>query len=457
MPADEQPRSVLDVARGVLDELDLDRVIDRVLEAARELTGARYAALGVLGDRLELDRFITVGIDEDTRRAIGDLPRGHGVLGELIRNPVPLRLSSIGEHPRSYGCPRGHPRMQTFLGVPVLVAGAPYGSLYLTEKTAGAEFTDSDQQSVMTLAKFAGVAIDHARRYTDAAVRGEELARTVATLQATSEITRAVGGMTDLEAILEVVAKRGRALVSARALFIELVDHDGLVVAAAAGERPASVIGEHVALADSVASAALRTGTTQRLEDDLNRVRFDQHGLGRFGVNAEAGMVVPLVVHNQSYGVLIALDRLQEGSTFNVEDQALLEAFATSAANAVATASTAATELHIQRLAGAEGERGRWARELHDETLQSLAGVQISLSTGRRSGGVQALEGVVDQAAKTSRKRSRTSAHWSQTCAPQRWLTWASNLRSKRFANGRVATASRSTPRSISPTSRAAS
>jgi signal transduction histidine kinase len=397
---EEQTRSLLDVAGSVLGELDLDLVIDRVLEAARELTGARYAALGVLGvSRLELDRFITVGIDEDTRRTIGDLPHGRGVLGELIRDPVPLRLANVGEHSRSYGFPRGHPPMQTFVGVPILVAGVPFGSLYLTEKAAGAEFTDSDEDSLMTLAKFAGVAIDHARRYTDAAARGEELARTVAALQATTEITRAVGGMTDLEAILELVAKRGRALVSARALFIELVDDNGLVVAAAAGERPENVIGEQVALADTVASAALRTGTTQRLEDELNRVRFGQHGLGRLGVSAQAGMVVPLVFHNQSYGVLIALDRLHEGPTFNAEDQELLEAFATSAATAVATARTAASELHIERLAAADGERGRWARELHDETLQSLAGVQISLSAARRSGGLQALEGVVGQAA----------------------------------------------------------
>lgn len=397
---EEQARSLLDVAGSVLGELNLDVVIDRVLEAARELTGARYAALGVLGaSRLELDRFITVGIDEDTHREIGVLPRGRGVLGELIRNPVPLRLSNVGEHPRSYGFPLGHPPMQTFLGVPILVSGVPFGSLYLTEKTGGTEFTDSDQESVMTLAKFAGVAIDHARRYTDAAAHGEELARRFAALRATTEITRAVGGMTDVEAILKLVAKRGRALVSARALFIELVDDNGLVVAAAAGERPASVIGEQVALADTVASAALRTGTTQRLEDELNRVRFDQHGLGRLGISAQAGMVVPLVFRNQSYGVLIALDRLEQGPTFNAEDQELLEAFATSAATAVATARTTASELQIQRLAAAEGERGRWARELHDETLQSLAGVQINLSVGRRAGDLQALEGVVGQAA----------------------------------------------------------
>ena len=125
------------------------------------------------GSRTELDRFITVGIDEHVRAEIGALPRGRGVLGELIRDPVPLRLSEVGEHPRSYGFPLGHPPMHSFLGVPILVGGVPFGSLYLTEKADGNQFTDEDEESVTTLARFAGLAIDHARRYTGAATRGD--------------------------------------------------------------------------------------------------------------------------------------------------------------------------------------------------------------------------------------------------------------------------------------------
>ena len=396
---DEQARGLLDVAGRVLGELDLEIVIDRVLESARGLTGARYAALGVLdSSRTELERFITVGVDEHARTEIGVLPRGRGVLGELILDPVPLRLAEIGQHPRSYGFPLGHPPMHTFLGVPILIGGVPFGSLYLTEKAGGGQFTDADEESVTTLARFSGVAIDHARRYTGAAARGDELARTVAAFEATAEITRAVSGVTDLEMILELVAKRGRALVSAGALLIELVDGGELVVAAGAGELPAGLIGERFPLADTVASAALRSGTTQRLEVGLNRARFDQHGLGRFEISADAGLAVPLVFHNQRYGVLIALGRLHDGPEFTAEDQQLLEAFANSAATAVATASTAASELHRQRLAAAEDERGRWARELHDETLQSLAGLRVSLSAARRTGSSPVLEEAVVQA-----------------------------------------------------------
>lgn len=218
------PSSVLEVAGSVLSDLDVEVVLDRVVNAARELTGARYAAIGVLNaSRTGLARFITVGIDEDTRRHIGPLPTGHGVLGELIRDPVPLRLAKVGNHPRSYGFPAGHPPMQSFLGVPVMVAGAPFGNLYLTDKPDGDLFTEADEKAVVLLSEFAGVAIDHAQRYSGSEARRGELERTVAALDATIQISRALGGQTDLATVLELVAKRGRDLVSARALVIEQI------------------------------------------------------------------------------------------------------------------------------------------------------------------------------------------------------------------------------------------
>jgi two-component system, NarL family, sensor histidine kinase DevS len=142
---------------------------------------------------------------------------------------------------------------------------------------------------------------------------------------------------------------------------------------------------------------ALRTRTTHRLEVDINRARFDQHGLGQLGVSAAAGPVVPLMFHGQTYGALIALDRLQDGPAFAAGDQAVLEGFATSAAISVATARSAASELRRQRVAAAEEERGRWARELHDETLQSLAALRLGLSMARRRAGAEVLDEAVVQ------------------------------------------------------------
>ncbi len=383
---DKTTQGILDVARSVLAELDLDVVLERVVEAAQELTEARYAALGVLNEsKTELARFLTKGIDAETHAAIGALPRGRGVLGALIDNPVPLRLADVGHHARSYGFPHGHPPMSTFLGVPIIVAGTPFGNLYLTEKAHGAEFSDADEQAVCVLAEFAGVAIDHARRYTGARERRDELERTVAALEATTQIARAVGGETDPEVVLALVAKRGRALVSARALLIELVEGEELIVAAGAGELPAGLVGQRVAGADTVAAHAIRTRRVQRIEEQLNRARFEEHGAGRYGLQVAAGLVVPLIFRGQTHGVLVALDRLRDGPSFTAEDERLLEAFATSAATAVATARSVAFERQRQRIAAAESERYRWARELHDDTLQSLSALRIGLSVASRS------------------------------------------------------------------------
>jgi len=369
------------LARDVLSELDLEVVLRRVLESARELSGARYAALGVTDEsRAELERFITLGIDEEDRERIGDLPRGRGVLGELIAHPVPLRLDDVGAHPHSYGFPPGHPPMKTFLGVPVLIGGVPFGNLYLTEKVGGEEFTEQDEQTIVLLAEFAGVAIDHARRYSRLDAQHSELKRTVDALDATMQIARALGGETDLDLILGLVAKRGRALVAARALVIEHEQAGEMVVAAGAGELPDGLVGERVDMQDSLASAALRISQTLRLEDQPNRARFERHGLGRLGVQADAGLVVPLIFRGRGYGVLIAVDRLEGGPAFSREDQRLLEAFAASAATAVATAVTVEGERRRQRLAAAEQERAHWARELHDETLQNLAALRLGLA-----------------------------------------------------------------------------
>jgi signal transduction histidine kinase len=395
---DQATQGVLTVARSVLEQLDVEEVLERVLDAACELTGARYAALGVLDpSREKLARFVTRGISEAEHRTIGALPTGRGVLGELIHNPRPLRLADVGSHPYSYGFPAGHPPMGSFLGVPIVVRDEPYGNLYLTEKQGGAEFTEEDEQAAVLLADFAGVAIDHARRFTSSEASRVQLQRTVDALDATIQIARAVGGETDLDAILALVAKRGRALVSARVLLIELLRGDELVMSAAAGEVPEGLLGLRMTLENTVASAALRAHRSHRLSDRLMRARFEQHGVGQLGVAAEHGLVVPLIFRNRRYGVLLALDHL-EHRDFSSDEQNLLEAFAASAATAVATAQSAADEQRRQGIAAAEAERGRWARELHDETLQALGNLRLMLSSARRTGDPRVVGAAVDQA-----------------------------------------------------------
>jgi signal transduction histidine kinase len=377
--------AILDVAASVLSDLDLDRVLDSVAESARQIAGAQFSALGVMDEsRSRLDRFITAGIDEQTRQRIGRPPLGRGVLGELISHCRPLRLDDVGKHPHSYGFPPGHPPMASFLGVPVYVAGEPFGNLYLTNKEGGGSFTELDERAVILMAQFAGIAIDHARRYSSAESQRLELRSTVEALDATVQIAQAVGGETNLDSVLELVAKRGRALVSARALVIERVTDGRTTVAAAAGEVPAAILGREVDSTGSVASSALRSLRTLRLEEDANRIRFQRYGLGSLGFTADCGLVVPLVFRGQGYGVLIAIDRLDDGAAFDADDERLLEAFASSAATAIATAVSAQKERERQRLAATEQERARWARELHDDTLQNLAALRLALSGQRR-------------------------------------------------------------------------
>jgi signal transduction histidine kinase len=374
-------RELIDVGRSLMAELDPEVVFRRMLEVACELTGARYAALGVLDeDRHELERFITHGIDAAGHRAIGNLPRGRGILGLLIEQPRPLRLGDVGAHPRSYGFPPAHPPMSTFLGVPVMIRGHAWGNLYLTEKAEG-EFDEADEQSAVILAEWAAIAVENARLYRSVESRGDEMERAVHKLEATTEISRAVGGETDLSRILEIVVKRGRALVEARSLLILLRDGDELAPASIAGEREGPVVEARVPVAGSIPGQVLEAGEPRRVID-LDPSLMARPSRPEAGVTA---LLVPLVFRGQALGVLVALDPLVRETGFSDEDEQDLVSFAASAAIAVATAQSIAEERTRESIAATERERGRWARELHDESLQSLAGLRVLLSAARRS------------------------------------------------------------------------
>ena len=376
-------RRLLDVGRGLVSELDREAVLRQLLEVARELTGARYAALGILDTtRNELERFLVLGIDEEVHRAIGDLPTGRGVLGELIREPKALRLRDISEHPRSYGFPPAHPSMTTFLGVPISIRGEVWGNIYLTEKDQG-EFDERDEEALIVLAEWAGIAIDNARLYEHVEGRREELERAVRSLEATTAIAQAVGGETNLQRVLELVVKRARALVSARSLLILLADEEELRVAAVAGEARSALVGSRVSRADSVLGHVLRTGHVERLGDVGARMRL---GLGELAEDVSTAMLVPLSLRGKTGGVLLALDRVGDRGEFDDEDERLMRSFAASAATAVATAQSVSAEQLRRSIDAAESERGRWARELHDETLQGLGALQMLFTSAQRKG-----------------------------------------------------------------------
>jgi two-component system, NarL family, sensor histidine kinase DevS len=390
-------RRLIDVGNEVLSELDLEAVLESVVEAARELTGARYAALGVLDpERRELERFINVGIDEETRRGIGSLPRGRGVLGELIREPLPLRLRDVERHPHAYGFPPGHPPMHSFLGVPIAVRGETYGNLYMTEKEGGGQFDGSDEEAAVTLASWAGIAIENARLYTSLSEREVEVEQALRRAETSVDIARTVGGETDVERVLDLIVKRARALVEARALLVLLHRGDCLFVAAHAGEVSPEAESLEVPIEDAVFGGAIQ----ERVSHRLDRTTPPSRARLREQLGAETALVVPMLFRGRAVGLLVALDREAGGLEFDQEDERLLQSFASSAATAVATAQTVESERLRQQVESAARERERWARELHDDTLQNLAAIRIQLATALQSGGEERAERIESAAEK---------------------------------------------------------
>ena len=388
-------RTLIDLGGFIVSELDLETLLRRVLDAAVELTGARYAALGVLNaNRSELERFLTVGIDEDTQRKIGDLPRGRGVLGVLTDDPKPLRLAHVGDHAASYGFPAGHPPMGTFLGVPIFIGGEPWGNIYLTEKEGG-EFDEADEETIVVLARWAGIAVENARFYHNVEVQRIELERAVGSLRATQAVALAVGAEVDLERSLELIVKRGRALVEARTIVIMLRDGEDLVVAAMAGHGERGV-GLRIPVAGSTSGQVMLGGRPELIDDVPSRLLISAAKLGV--PDARTALIVPLAYRGDPLGVVLAFDRNPGAAPFTDEDERALRAFAASAATAVVIAQSVQKQRLRDTLTAAEQERKRWARELHDETLQALAGIRVLLSSARRAGTAEALDQATGQA-----------------------------------------------------------
>jgi signal transduction histidine kinase len=174
--AQRQTAGLVEAGLAIASEHDLDALLQRIADLAREVVGARYAAVGVVGADGLLLRFVYSGIDKQTAQAIGDLPHGRGLLRVLLEGGRPIRQRKISEHPDSYGFPPNHPPMDSFLGVPIVVRGRIFGRLYLTEKQGAGEFTKDDERIAIALAAQAGVAIQTANLIEEVRARGDELA-----------------------------------------------------------------------------------------------------------------------------------------------------------------------------------------------------------------------------------------------------------------------------------------
>jgi len=364
-------RGLVDAGIALSSELSLDDLLKKLAETAASLTGARYAALGVIDESgTGLERFVHTGIDAETVDAIGELPRGNGILGALITDARSLRLTAITDDPRSVGFPPNHPPMRGFLGVPIALRGRAYGNLYLTEKAKG-PFTDEDQELVETLASQAAVAIENARLYEDAT-------NWSAQLEALNEVGTALAGEIELPRLLKLISRRLRGLISARVVTIALSTSYGtLRIEAADGADDEDILGLQLKRAGSKSGAVLESRRAERVDSLADDPEVDQEATRVLG--ARTGLYVPLVARGRSIGVIGAHDKEGEDPRFSDDDVRLAETFATRAAVAVDLSARVAGDALRRVVEAQELERRRLARELHDQTGQELISVLLGL------------------------------------------------------------------------------
>jgi signal transduction histidine kinase len=365
-------RALVETGVGIASELSLEALLQRLVEAAAELTGARYAALGVIDQAGSgLERFLTTGIDEQTYAAIGDLPRGRGILGALIHDAAPLRLHDLGKDPRSVGFPPNHPPMRTFLGVPILLRGVAFGNFYLTEKEGAEDFTDEDQELVSLLAAQAAVAIENARLYEAATGWSRQL-------ESLNEVADALVTETDLERLLDLIASRLRELLDARLVTVVLpVGAERLRFAAVSGDGGEQLLGLSMRRDDSKSGRVLERGQSERVDSVLDDPDVNREATRLIG--ARTGLWVPLKVRGRPIGVIEAHDKLGSEARFSDADLRVAEAFASRAAAAVDLSERLARDALRRIVEAQEAERRRLARELHDETGQALASILLAL------------------------------------------------------------------------------
>lgn len=366
---------LIEAGLALASELSAPAVLQRIVDLAVRITGARYGALGVLGPGGWISEFHTEGVSQEQRKAIGHIPVGRGVLGALIQDAKPLRLHDIKDDPRSVGFPPNHPAMGPFLGAPVKARGRVFGNIYLTREPGAEDFTSEDEEALLVLASQAGVAVENARLYDEARQRERRL-------QAIQEIATAILAGIQPEAVLELVAQRARELVGAdlAALATPGTEPDTLVIEVADGAHAEELRGLVFPRDESVSGEVIASGTPIVLEDAARDERVFQPvvKLGELG----PAMFVPLTVRGSAFGTLAVANGVG-GRSFDREDVELIQTFAGQAAVAL---EYGRAQRDLQRLVVME-DRERIAKELHDGVIQSLFAVGMGLqATGTMSG-----------------------------------------------------------------------
>ncbi|ASU83804.1 histidine kinase [Nocardiopsis gilva YIM 90087] len=366
MATRDRIHALLEAVITIGEGLELETLLRRVTEAAVTLVNARYGAIGVIGPNGELTRFIPVGVSEEQIAQIDHWPRGEGILGLLIKEPRPLRLSAITDHPESAGFPARHPEMRSFLGVPIRVRDDVFGNLYLSDKTDGDDFDEDDETLVLALATAAGVAIENAHLF-------EETRRRETWLDASGEITTRLLSGARTDEVLRLVARRARMMSEADLALIALPENDQerLVVQVCEGIDVTEGRGQAIDTAETLVGRVYARGEP-RLADVTAHASRDAEFLRGLGLGPV--LLVPFGPPERVRGVLVVGSRPGR-SPFPESVQDMLFTFADHAAVALELAETRHT---AERLSVLE-DRDRIARDLHDIVIQRLFATAMSL------------------------------------------------------------------------------
>jgi signal transduction histidine kinase len=364
-----QLTALLDAVLAISSDLELPDVLERIVTAACRLVDARYGALGVLGpggDRLV--EFVTQGVTPEERATIGALPTGHGLLGLLIRDPLPLRTTDICRHPASEGFPPNHPEMKSFLGVPVRIRDEVFGNLYLTEKRNAEEFSKADELMLVALAAAAGIAIQNARLY-------DRVERQTRWSSAVVRFSRQLLQSDDDGPALSMLVEEVQRLSDAAAVAVVLREDGGVWLGAS---TPGGASGPLEP--ESWRSAwALQDGL-RLLEAGTGRDRLRSAVVSVLEVDSDAQVaLVPASIADVPFALLlVAWSRPEEGRGGVDPDK--LEALTDFARQTGLALAAAQGQRNRSRMALLE-DRDRIARDMHDHVIQRLFATGLSLQS----------------------------------------------------------------------------